>query len=90
MLRSDPEDMSTTNELITVIDSARARGTNVKSIRKQKFDPNNFYMTLSDGKQVGPVKCEGSTEELNRKFGEAQSYLAGMKNAPGKPRIAAS
>ena len=82
--------MSTNNELITVIDSARARGTNVKSIRKQKFDPNNFYMTLSDGKQVGPVKCEGNTDELNRKFGEAQSYLAGMKNAPAKPRIAAA
>ena len=69
--------MSTTNELITVIDSARAGGTNVKAIRRQKHDPNNFYMTRSDGKQIGPVKCDGDIQELNRKFGEAQSYLAG-------------
>ena len=89
MLRPDPGNMSTPNELIAVIDSARARGTNVKSIRRQKFDPNNFYLSLTDGKQVGPVKVEGNTDELNRKFGEAQSYLAGMKNAPGKPGVAA-
>jgi hypothetical protein len=81
--------MSTKNELIAVIDSARAGGTNVKAIRRQKYDPNNFYMTLGDGKQVGPVKVEGNTDELNRKFGEAQSYVAGMKNAPTKPRVAA-
>jgi hypothetical protein len=74
--------MGTNNELITVIDASRASGNNVKSIRKQKYDPNNFYMTLVDGKQVGPVKVEGNTDELNRKFGEAISYLNGMKNAP--------
>jgi hypothetical protein len=82
--------MSTNNELIAVIDSARAGGTNVKAIRKQKYAPNDFYMTLSDGKQVGPVKCEGNTDELNRKFGEAQSYLSGMKNTPTKPRAKAA
>ena len=82
--------MSANNELIVVIDSARAKGTSVKSIRKQRHDPNNFYMSLSDGKQVGPVKVEGNTDELNRKFGEAQSYLAGMKNAPAKGRTAAA
>ena len=74
--------MGTNNELITVIDASRASGNNVKSIRKQKYDPNNFYMTLVDGKQVGPVKVEGNTDELNRKFGEAISYLNAMKNAP--------
>jgi hypothetical protein len=81
--------MSTTNELIAEIDSARSRGTSVKAIRKQKFDPNNFYMTLTDGKQVGPVKVEGNTDELNRKFGEAISYLNGLKNNPAKRSAAA-
>jgi hypothetical protein len=87
--RFDPGDMSTSNELIAVIDSARAKGTAVKSIRNQKYDPSNFYMTLTDGKQVGPVKCEGDTNELNRKFGEAQSYIAGMKKL-AKPGIVAA
>ena len=82
--------MSTTNELIAVIDQARTRGTPIKSIRRQRHDPNNFYMSQTDGKQVGPVKVEGNTDQLNAKFGEAQSYLAGMKNAPGKNRAAAA
>jgi hypothetical protein len=56
--------MSTTNELIAAIESARAGGNTIKAIRRQKYDPNNFYMTRSDGKQVGPVKCEGNTDEL--------------------------
>jgi hypothetical protein len=87
--RFDAEDMSTNNELIEVINAARSEGTNVKSIRRQKYDPNNFYMTRTDGKQVGPVKCEGDTNELNRKFGEAQSYLSAMKNSPAKARAVA-
>lgn len=74
-----------TNELIRAIDAARTGGNNVKSIRKQKHDPNSFYMTLTDGKQVGPVKVEGKSDELNRKFGEAQSYLTGT-NANQKPQ----
>jgi len=82
--------MSTNNELIVVIDSARAKGTSVKSIRRQKYAPNDFYMTLSDGKQVGPVKVEGGIDELNRKFGEAQSYMDAMKNAPAKRRATAA
>ncbi|HTL29767.1 MAG TPA: hypothetical protein VL282_11115 [Tepidisphaeraceae bacterium] len=82
--------MSNTNELIEVIDSARAGGNNVKSIRRQKYAPNDFYMTRSDGKQLGPIKVEGAIDELNRKFGEAQSYLAAMKNSPVKPRTAAA
>ena len=81
--------MSNTNELIAQIDSARAGGTTVKQIRRQKFDPNNFYMTLSDGKQVGPVKVEGNSDELNRKFGEAVSYMNAMKNAPKRATTAA-
>lgn len=82
--------MSTKNELIEVINSARADGNTVKTIRRQKYDPNNFYMTLSQGnKQVGPVKVEGNTDELNRKFGEAQSFLAAMKNAPANRATAA-
>ena len=35
-------------------------------------------MTRVDGKQIGPVKCEGNNDELNRKFGEAMSCLNGM------------
>jgi hypothetical protein len=90
--RIDSGGMSTTtnNELICVIDAERAKGCSVKSIRKQKHDPCNFYMTCTDGQQVGPVKCEGNTDELNRKFGEAQSYLAGMKNNPAKQRVTAA
>jgi hypothetical protein len=79
------------NELIDVINSARASGNDVKVIRRQKYDPNNFYMTLvQGGKQVGPVKVQGDASELNRKFGEAQSYLAGMKSSPAKSRAAAA
>ena len=70
------------NELIAVIDECRAKGLGVKEIRKQKFDPCNFYMTRTDGKQLGPVKCEGNTDELNRKFGEAISYVKGMNQGP--------
>ena len=80
--------MSTKNELIEVIDAARTAGTSVKSIRRQKYAPNDFYMTRSDGKQVGPVKVEGNIDELNRKFGEAQSYLAGMKHSPIARKVA--
>ena len=83
--------MSSKNELIDVIDSARASGNNVKSIRRQKYDPNNFYMTLTEGgKQVGPVKVEGNIDELNRKFGEAISHLNGMKSNPAKGRATAA
>jgi hypothetical protein len=82
--------MSTTtnNELVAAIDAARARGGSVKSIRKQKYDACNFYMTLTDGKQVGPVKCAGNTDELNRKFGEAISYMNAMKSAPKRTATA--
>jgi hypothetical protein len=71
--------MSTSNELIAVIDSYRTSDTGVKSIRKQKYAPSDFYMTLSSGRQVGPVKCAGEIEELNRKFEEAQAYLGELK-----------
>ena len=82
--------MSTTNrnELITVIDACRAEGFGVKAIRKQKYDPCNFYMTRTDGKQLGPIMCEGNTDVLNGKFGEAISYMNAMKNAP--KRVAAA
>lgn len=70
------------NELIAVIDECRAQGMCVKAIRKQKFDPSNFYMTREDGRQLGPIKCAGNTDELNGKFGEAISYMNAMKNAP--------
>ena len=82
--------MSTKNEIIEVIDSARASGNEVKVIKRQKFDPNKFYFTLAHGgKQVGPVPVEGDMNELNRKFGEAQSYLAGMKSLAGIRRATA-
>jgi hypothetical protein len=80
----DAGDMSKTNanELIAVIDECRAQGLGVKEIRKQKFDPNNFYMTRTDGKQLGPIKVAGTTDQLNAKFGEAISYNNAMKNGP--------
>jgi hypothetical protein len=71
--------MSIKNELVAVIDSARTRGVGVKSIRRQKYDPNNFYMSLTDGKQVGPIKVEGNIDQLDRKFAEAQAYLNDLK-----------
>ncbi len=75
--------MNTThNELIAVIDTCRAGGSDVKSIRKQKFAPSDFYMTRIDGKQIGPVKCAGNADELNRKFDEAVAHLHSTKNAP--------
>lgn len=81
--------MSTNNELIAQIDSARSKGTGVKSIRRQKFDPNNFYMTRSDGKQLGPVKVEGNIDQLNSKFEEAQAYLANLRTNSSPARKAA-
>ena len=77
--------MSTNNELIAMINDVRSQGSDVKTIRKQKYAPADFYMTLTNGRQVGPIKCEGSTEELAGKFAEAQSYLASKQ----PPRLAA-
>jgi hypothetical protein len=83
--------MSTKNELIDVIDSARKSGNSVKCIKRQKHAPNDFYMNLVEGgKQVGPVRVEGDINELNRKFGEAQSYLVGMRNSPATFRATAA
>jgi hypothetical protein len=82
--------MSTKNELIAQIESARSNGTDVKAIRRQKFDPNNFYMTLTEGgKQVGPVKVEGTIDQLNQKFSEAQSFLVASKSNSMPTRKAA-
>lgn len=82
--------MSTNNELIAQIESARSNGNSVKSIRRQKYDPNNFYMTLTEGgKQVGPVKVEGNIDQLNKKFEEAQSFLVSLKTSAQMPRKAA-
>ena len=80
--------MSTKNELIDVIDSARKSGNPVKCIKRQKHDPNNFYFTLTDGKQVGPVNVAGDQNQLNRKFGEAQSFLHGTKSQNRTPSAA--
>lgn len=85
----DFEYMSNNNELIAQIESARNNGTGVKSIRRQKFDPNHFYMTRSDGKQLGPVKVDGNIEQLNSKFEEAQAYLSNLKSNSSAPRKAA-
>ena len=73
---------TTTNELIAVIDECRGKGMAVKAVRKQKFDPSNFYMTRSDGRQLGPIHCAGDAEELNRKLAEAVEYLDAMKRVP--------
>ena len=70
------------NELIVVIDECRAAGLGVREIRRQKFDPNNFYLTRTDGKQLGPVKVAGNAEQLNAKFGEAVSYNTAMSKGP--------
>ena len=72
---------NSSNELIAKIDECRKAGTGVKAIRRQKFDPNNFYMTRTDGKQIGPVAVAGNADELNAKFGEAISYMNAMKQA---------
>jgi hypothetical protein len=86
----DFEHMSTNNELIAQIELARSSGGDVKAIRRQKFDPNNFYMTLTEGgKQVGPVKVEGNIDQLNQKFAEAQTYLAASKSGATPMRKAA-
>ena len=83
--------MSSKNELIDVINSARASGNDVKSIRPQKHAPNSVYMTLvHGGRQVGPVTVEGDASELNRKFEEAQSYLAALKSKAANSRTAAA
>jgi hypothetical protein len=82
--------MSTKNELVALIDSARTRSIGVKSIRRQKYDPNNSYMSLTDGKQVGPIKVEGNIDQLDRKFAEAQSYLNDMKMSPPAQRATAA
>jgi hypothetical protein len=74
--------MSTANELIAVIEDARSKGTNVKSIRKQKYDPNRFYMTQTDGRQVGPISVEGNADELNRKYNDAVAFLTAKKPTP--------
>ena len=81
---------NSTNELIVAIDNARKTGSPVKQLRKQKHDPNNFYFTLEDGKQVGPVNVAGDQNELNRKFGEAQSYLHGTRNNAKKQNATAA
>jgi len=73
--------MSNKNELIEVIKSTCTSGLGVKSIRKQKYDPCSFYMTRTDGKQIGPVKCDGGVEDLARKFSEAQAHLEAMKSS---------
>jgi hypothetical protein len=87
---STTKNSSTKNELIAVIDECRAAGLGVKAIRKQKFDPNHFYMTRSDGKQLGPIKVAGNADELNAKFGEAVSYNNAMKNAPKRAATTAA
>jgi len=79
---------NSTNELIAAIETHRNSGTPVKQIRKQKHDPNNFYFTLTDGKQVGPVNVAGDQNQLNRKFGEAQSFLHGTKSQNRTPSAA--
>lgn len=71
---------TTKNELIAAIDACRAAGGEIKSVRKQKYDLKHFYMSRTDGKQVGPVQCEGEAEELMRKHGEAVAYLTATKN----------
>lgn len=81
--------MNTNNELVAAIDSNRSNDNSVKTIRKQKYDPNNFYMSLSDGKQIGPVSVAGTVEDANRKFAEAQAYLASAKHNPAQARKAA-
>jgi hypothetical protein len=83
--------MSSKNELIDVINSARASGNDVKVIRPQKHAPNSVYLTLvHGGRQLGPVQVEGDASELERKFAEAQSYLEEMQKSATKRRTAAA
>lgn len=79
--------MNIKNELIAMIESARSSGHIVKSIRKQKYAPEAFYMSTVGGRQLGPVTCKGEVEELTRKYDEAVAYLNATKTTT--PRIAA-
>ena len=81
--------MNTTNELIAAIVTAAGKGSQVKAIRKQKYAPSQFYMSLTTGQQLGPVNVQGDEAELTRKFDEAQSYLETMKTQTEKSRKAA-
>lgn len=81
--------MNTTNELIAMIESARSKGGLVRTIRKQKYAPSQFYMSLTTGQQLGPITVQGDETELNRKFEEAQSYLETWKTQANKTRKAA-
>jgi hypothetical protein len=76
------------NELLAAIDAACKQGNNVKIIRKQKHDPCSFYMTCTDGKQIGPIKCEGNPAELDRKFTEATERMNSLKS--NQPRTKAA
>lgn len=75
----DSRNMNTNNELIAVIESARASGNPVKQVRRQKFAPSQFYLSTVAGKQLGPVTCSGDPEELNRKYEAAVAHLGSAK-----------
>jgi len=81
--------MNTKNELIAVIESAVNKGNFVRTIRKQKFAPSQFYMSLTTGQQLGPVNVQGDEAQLVRKFEEAQAYLETLKTNTEKSRKAA-
>lgn len=81
--------MNTTNELIVAIESAKNSGGLVRTIRKQKYAPSQFYMSLMTGQQLGPIGVQGDESELARKFEEAQAYLEALKTQSSKPRKAA-
>jgi len=81
--------MNTTNELIAVIESAKSKGEFVRTIRKQKYAPSQFYMSLTTGQQLGPIAVQGDEADLTRKFEEAQAYLETWKANASKARKAA-
>lgn len=77
--------MKTNNELIETIDASYLKGNPVKQVRDQKHAPAFFYMTLSDGKQLGPIHTAGTVEECQAKYQAAQKHLAHRKSTPTKP-----
>jgi hypothetical protein len=80
--------MNTTNELIAIINDVRSKGSDVKTIRKQKFAPADFYMSLTNGKQVGPIKCQGTPRNSNansskrKRCSQAATARASRLNSP--------
>ena len=64
------------NEIIDAIENARTRGQAVQSVERCADDPNCFNLVLVDRKVLGPERCAGTRDIVDRKFADAQKHLA--------------